>query len=109
MTMIWISAEIGWLSCAIIAWMLAGIKIRSSRPISVIVWHLRQHMSGPSQSSKPAFLRHISPWLAHPMSLLTKSNVIQTWVFSHFMLRFADYPKTEGVKLFINEVLPRFK
>jgi alkanesulfonate monooxygenase SsuD/methylene tetrahydromethanopterin reductase-like flavin-dependent oxidoreductase (luciferase family) len=29
--------------------------------------------------------------------------------FSHFMLRFADYPKTDGVKLFIKEVLPRFK
>jgi len=29
--------------------------------------------------------------------------------FSHFMLRFADYPRTEGVKLFIREVLPRFK
>jgi len=29
--------------------------------------------------------------------------------FSHFMLRFADYPRTDGVKLFIREVLPRFK
>ena len=29
--------------------------------------------------------------------------------FSHFMLRFADYPRTDGVKLFIKEVLPRFK
>ena len=29
--------------------------------------------------------------------------------FSHFMLRFADYPRTEGVNLFIRDVLPRFK
>ena len=29
--------------------------------------------------------------------------------FSHFILRFADYPKTDSVELFINEVLPRFK
>lgn len=29
--------------------------------------------------------------------------------FSYFILRFADYPKTDGVDLFIKEVLPRFK
>lgn len=29
--------------------------------------------------------------------------------FSHFMLRFADYPKTHGVELFIREVLPRYR
>ena len=28
--------------------------------------------------------------------------------FSHFCLRFADYPKTAGLKLFIQDVLPRF-
>jgi alkanesulfonate monooxygenase SsuD/methylene tetrahydromethanopterin reductase-like flavin-dependent oxidoreductase (luciferase family) len=28
--------------------------------------------------------------------------------FSHFILRFADYPGTDGVELFIQEVLPRF-
>jgi alkanesulfonate monooxygenase SsuD/methylene tetrahydromethanopterin reductase-like flavin-dependent oxidoreductase (luciferase family) len=28
--------------------------------------------------------------------------------FSHFILRFADYPRTEGVELFIQEILPRF-
>jgi alkanesulfonate monooxygenase SsuD/methylene tetrahydromethanopterin reductase-like flavin-dependent oxidoreductase (luciferase family) len=29
--------------------------------------------------------------------------------FSTFILRFADYPETDGVKLFIEEVLPRFQ
>jgi alkanesulfonate monooxygenase SsuD/methylene tetrahydromethanopterin reductase-like flavin-dependent oxidoreductase (luciferase family) len=29
--------------------------------------------------------------------------------FSHFILRFADYPRTESVELFINEVLPRYR
>ena len=29
--------------------------------------------------------------------------------FSHLVVRLADYPKTDGVKLFIKEVLPRFK
>lgn len=29
--------------------------------------------------------------------------------FSYFILRFADYPKTDGVNLFIKEVLPRFR
>ena len=29
--------------------------------------------------------------------------------FSHFMLRFADYPKTGGADLFIREVLPRYR
>jgi hypothetical protein len=28
--------------------------------------------------------------------------------FTHFCLRFPDYPKTEGAKLFMQEVLPRF-
>ncbi len=27
----------------------------------------------------------------------------------HFILRFVDFPKTEGIRLFIDEVLPRFK
>jgi alkanesulfonate monooxygenase SsuD/methylene tetrahydromethanopterin reductase-like flavin-dependent oxidoreductase (luciferase family) len=29
--------------------------------------------------------------------------------FSHLVLRFADYPSTESVELFIDKVLPRFK
>jgi alkanesulfonate monooxygenase SsuD/methylene tetrahydromethanopterin reductase-like flavin-dependent oxidoreductase (luciferase family) len=29
--------------------------------------------------------------------------------FRHFLLRFADYPKTDGVQLFIQEVLPHFR
>ena len=40
------------------------------------------------------------------------ANQIQSYAdlgFSHFMLRFADYPGTDGVKLFIREVMPRFK
>ena len=28
--------------------------------------------------------------------------------FSHFCLRFADYPKTAGLKSFIQDALPRF-
>jgi alkanesulfonate monooxygenase SsuD/methylene tetrahydromethanopterin reductase-like flavin-dependent oxidoreductase (luciferase family) len=29
--------------------------------------------------------------------------------FSKFILRFADYPRTDGVNLFIKEVLPRYQ
>jgi alkanesulfonate monooxygenase SsuD/methylene tetrahydromethanopterin reductase-like flavin-dependent oxidoreductase (luciferase family) len=29
--------------------------------------------------------------------------------FSHLVLRFADYPRTDGVELFMKQVLPRFR
>lgn len=37
---------------------------------------------------------------------------IQHWIdagVTHFLLRFADFPRTNGVELFVREVLPRFK
>ena len=39
------------------------------------------------------------------------SAQLQTYIdlgISHFILRFADFPKTAGAELFIKEVLPRF-
>jgi alkanesulfonate monooxygenase SsuD/methylene tetrahydromethanopterin reductase-like flavin-dependent oxidoreductase (luciferase family) len=49
------------------------------------------------------------PMVGTPDELTDQIQSYADLGFSHFMLRFADYPKTEGVKLFIKEVLPRFK
>jgi alkanesulfonate monooxygenase SsuD/methylene tetrahydromethanopterin reductase-like flavin-dependent oxidoreductase (luciferase family) len=49
------------------------------------------------------------PMVGTPDELADQIECYADLGFSHFMLRFADYPKTEGVKLFIKEVLPRFK
>jgi len=37
---------------------------------------------------------------------------IQQWVdlgVSHFHLRFADFPKTDGIRRFMDEVMPHFR
>jgi alkanesulfonate monooxygenase SsuD/methylene tetrahydromethanopterin reductase-like flavin-dependent oxidoreductase (luciferase family) len=49
------------------------------------------------------------PMVGTPDELADQIECYAGLGFSHFMLRFADYPKTDGVKLFIKEVLPRFK
>ncbi len=49
------------------------------------------------------------PMVGTPDELADQIQSYADLGFSHFMLRFADYPKTEGAKLFIKDVLPRFK
>jgi alkanesulfonate monooxygenase SsuD/methylene tetrahydromethanopterin reductase-like flavin-dependent oxidoreductase (luciferase family) len=49
------------------------------------------------------------PMVGTPDELAEQIECYADLGFSHFMLRFADYPRIEGVKLFIREVLPRFK
>jgi alkanesulfonate monooxygenase SsuD/methylene tetrahydromethanopterin reductase-like flavin-dependent oxidoreductase (luciferase family) len=49
------------------------------------------------------------PMVGTPDELTDQIQSYADLGFSHLILRFADYPKTESVELFINEVLPRFK
>jgi alkanesulfonate monooxygenase SsuD/methylene tetrahydromethanopterin reductase-like flavin-dependent oxidoreductase (luciferase family) len=49
------------------------------------------------------------PMVGTPDELADQIESYADLGFSHFMLRFADYPRTDGVKMFIREVLPRFK
>lgn len=49
------------------------------------------------------------PMVGTPDELADQIQSYADLGFSHFMLRFADYPGTDGAKLFMQEVLPRFK
>jgi len=63
-----------------------------------------------AESIKQASLfSQYQPMVGTPDELADQIQSYADLGFSHFMLRFADYPKTDGVKLFIKEVLPRFK
>jgi alkanesulfonate monooxygenase SsuD/methylene tetrahydromethanopterin reductase-like flavin-dependent oxidoreductase (luciferase family) len=56
-----------------------------------------------------SFFSQYQPMVGTPDELAQEIRSYAGLGFSHFGLRFADYPKTEGVKLFIKEVLPRFQ
>jgi alkanesulfonate monooxygenase SsuD/methylene tetrahydromethanopterin reductase-like flavin-dependent oxidoreductase (luciferase family) len=63
-----------------------------------------------AESIKQAsFFSQYQPMVGTPDELADQIQSYAYLGFSHFILRFADYPKTGGVKLFIKEVLPRFK
>ena len=49
------------------------------------------------------------PMVGTPDELTEQLRAYADVGFTHLVLRFADYPKPEGVELFINEVLPRFR
>jgi alkanesulfonate monooxygenase SsuD/methylene tetrahydromethanopterin reductase-like flavin-dependent oxidoreductase (luciferase family) len=49
------------------------------------------------------------PMVGSPDEIAAEIECYADLGFSHFMMRFADYPGTEGVQLFIKEVLPRFR
>jgi alkanesulfonate monooxygenase SsuD/methylene tetrahydromethanopterin reductase-like flavin-dependent oxidoreductase (luciferase family) len=55
-----------------------------------------------------SFFAPYQPMAGNPDDIAAQINSYADLGFSHFILRFADYPKTDGVKLFIQEVLPRF-
>jgi alkanesulfonate monooxygenase SsuD/methylene tetrahydromethanopterin reductase-like flavin-dependent oxidoreductase (luciferase family) len=63
-----------------------------------------------AESIKQAsFFAKYQPMVGTPDEVADQIQSYADLEFSHFCLRFADYPKIEGVKLFIREVLPRFK
>jgi alkanesulfonate monooxygenase SsuD/methylene tetrahydromethanopterin reductase-like flavin-dependent oxidoreductase (luciferase family) len=56
-----------------------------------------------------SFFSQYQPMVGTPDELTRQIQSYADLGFSHIILRFADYPKTDGVKLFISEVLPRFR
>ena len=63
-----------------------------------------------AESMKQAsFFSQYQPMVGTPDELADQIQSYADLGFIHFVLRFADYPKTDGVKLFIKEVLPRFR
>jgi alkanesulfonate monooxygenase SsuD/methylene tetrahydromethanopterin reductase-like flavin-dependent oxidoreductase (luciferase family) len=56
-----------------------------------------------------SFFAPYQPMVGTPEEVAAQISCYADLGFSHFILRFADYPNTEGVQLFIREVLPRFK
>jgi len=62
-----------------------------------------------AESMKEAsYFSKYEPMVGTPDELADQIRAYAGLGFSHFILRFADYPKTDGVRLFIKEVLPRF-
>ena len=55
-----------------------------------------------------SFFSKYQPMVGTPDELADQIQEYAELGFSHFVLRFADYPGTDGVQLFIKEVLPRF-
>ena len=65
---------------------------------------------GQAESLKQAsFFSQYQPMVGTPNELVDQIQSYADLGFIHFVLRFADYPKTDGVELFIKEVLPRFR
>jgi alkanesulfonate monooxygenase SsuD/methylene tetrahydromethanopterin reductase-like flavin-dependent oxidoreductase (luciferase family) len=63
-----------------------------------------------AESLKQAsFFSRYQPMVGTPDELVEQIQAYADLGFFHFVLRFADYPKTDGVELFIKEVLPRFR
>jgi alkanesulfonate monooxygenase SsuD/methylene tetrahydromethanopterin reductase-like flavin-dependent oxidoreductase (luciferase family) len=63
-----------------------------------------------AESIKQAsFFSQYQPMVGTPDELVAQIQAYADLGFTHFVLRFADYPKTEGVELFIRDVLPRFR
>lgn len=63
-----------------------------------------------AESIKEAsFFSQYQPMVGTPDELAEQIQSYTDLGFSHFVLRFADYPKTDGVELFIKEVLPRYR
>ena len=56
-----------------------------------------------------SFFAPYQPMVGTPDEVVSQIEEYAELGFSHFILRFADYPRTDGVKLFIREVLPRFQ
>jgi len=56
-----------------------------------------------------SYFSRFSSMTGTPDEITRKLQAYVDLGFSHLVLRFADYPSTESVELFIDKVLPRFK
>jgi alkanesulfonate monooxygenase SsuD/methylene tetrahydromethanopterin reductase-like flavin-dependent oxidoreductase (luciferase family) len=56
-----------------------------------------------------SFFSPYQPMVGTPDELADQIQAYSDLGFSHLVLRFADYPRAEGVELFMKKVMPRFK
>jgi alkanesulfonate monooxygenase SsuD/methylene tetrahydromethanopterin reductase-like flavin-dependent oxidoreductase (luciferase family) len=56
-----------------------------------------------------SFFSPYQPMVGTPDELAAQIESYADLGFSHLVLRFADYPRTEGVELFMKQVMPRFR
>ena len=56
-----------------------------------------------------SFFSPYQPMVGTPDELAAQIQSYADLGFSHLVLRFADYPRTEGVELFMKQVMPRFR
>ena len=56
-----------------------------------------------------SFFRHYTQMIGSPDEIAAQIQPLVDLGVSHFIFRFIDFPSTEGVQLFMKEVMPRFK
>ena len=61
------------------------------------------------QIQQASFYAQFAPVTGTPDELAAQLQAYVNIGITHFILRFADYPKTDGAELFIKEVMPRFQ
>ena len=61
------------------------------------------------QIKEASFFSPYQPMAGTPDEVAAEIERYAGLGFTHFVLRFADYPRTDGVKLFIKEILPRYQ
>jgi alkanesulfonate monooxygenase SsuD/methylene tetrahydromethanopterin reductase-like flavin-dependent oxidoreductase (luciferase family) len=60
--------------------------------------------------TRASFFGHTSPrFVGTPDEVAAQIQPLVDLGVSHFIFRFPDFPRTEGVRLFMDEVMPRFR
>ena len=86
----------------------AGTTRRSSRRTSATAWRIDPTHGQAEAMKNASFFSPYQPMAGTPDEVAAEIDRYAALGFSRFILRFADYPGTDGVKLFIREVLPRY-
>ena len=60
------------------------------------------------QIQQASFFKTYAPIVGDPGEVAARLQQYVDLGISHFILRFADFPKTEGAELFMKAVMPRF-
>jgi alkanesulfonate monooxygenase SsuD/methylene tetrahydromethanopterin reductase-like flavin-dependent oxidoreductase (luciferase family) len=80
------------------------VKTYSSDCLSVAPTHAEAE-----RMKQASFYAPYGPMAGTPDEVAAQLRSFINLGISHFILRFADFPRTDGVELFMKEVLPRFK